>query len=145
MSFHNAGHPGAFTHACATAPKRPILWTRDRDGTAIVRIELPSGATAKTDADSYRALIEAGVSPNWTFNLNGPRTTGYVRVSMTGANIRPGKLATVARLIMQAPPGSVVHYRDGDRFNLRRDNLQVLGAPKETASSDTACPAEGVH
>lgn len=118
------------TCAPALPPKRSVEWTRDRDGTAIVRVELPNGDIAKTDAESFRALMLTGVSPNWTFNLDGRREIGYVRVPMSGENARRGNLATVARLIMQAPPGSIVHYLDRDHFNLRRDNLKVFGGTK---------------
>ncbi|MCB4824280.1 hypothetical protein, partial [Roseicella aerolata] len=109
-------------------PRRKIEHVRDRDGAPIVRVALPCGASAKTDPKSFAALEAEGVSLNWTFNENGQRSRAYVRVGMLNAAGTRNNLATVARLITQAPPGSVVHYRDGDPLNLRRDNLKVLGA-----------------
>ena len=40
-----------------------------------------------------------------------------------------GHLFTPARVLLEAGPGQIVKYRDGDRTNLRRDNLYLASGP----------------
>ena len=70
-----------------------------------------SGLEATVDYDDYQELLALGLSPNWC---------------LTGGNVvtrKDGNLLTVARIIVDAQPGEIVAYSDGDRTNLRRGNL----------------------
>ena len=61
------------------------------------------------------------------------------RLGMEHADIRRGVIAvdtgythkSVPALIMQTKPGQRVSYRDGNRFNLRKSNLYIIGEPDE--------------
>lgn len=91
----------------------------DADGRECARVPLAKpGQYASLWADDLRELEEAGVPLNWYSNLDGSKRYAHVKVAITGDNVR-----NVARLIVKAQPGERVHYRDGNRFNLRRDNL----------------------
>jgi hypothetical protein len=62
-----------------------------------------------------------GLSWQWLLHDNG-RGLLYVAVPLTDAT---GGLVTVSRLLVNAPPGSRIKYLDGNRLNLRRENLFV--------------------
>jgi hypothetical protein len=61
------------------------------------------------------------------------------RLSMDHADIRAGVVAvdtgfthkSVAAIIKQTTPGQRVGYKDGNRFNLRADNLYIKGEEDE--------------
>jgi hypothetical protein len=93
----------------------------DQDGAKIVRLELKNGKQVKMDAASFLWLREAGYSLRWT-NTTDRRGNEYVMIPVTKAS---GNLLTAARVIMGAERGQQVSYRDGDRLNLRTDNLAV--------------------
>lgn len=77
--------------------------------------------------EDFEAIVRAGGGPNWTFNPAGPERR-YVRTQMRrgSRDARAGHLETVARLVAGAREGQKVKYRDGNRLNLRRTNLQVV-------------------
>jgi hypothetical protein len=58
---------------------------------------------------------------------------------MEHGDIRKGVVAvengyshkSVAALVMQTKPGQRVGYRDGNRFNLRKSNLYIIGDQPE--------------
>lgn len=62
------------------------------------------------------------------------------RLDMEHADIRRGVVAvdtgythkSVPALIMQTKRGQRVSYRDGNRFNLRKNNLYIIGEPDDT-------------
>lgn len=102
-----------------TRHKRLPTHLMDRDGKAITLVPLASGGTAKVFTEDFYRLTAAGFSDQWTANDAG-NGYSYVRCARNGAT---GRLVTVPRLIMAPPRGYVVRYLDGDRTNLRRDNL----------------------
>lgn len=110
----------------AKAPKRAPAFTTDHNGEPIVHVPLATGETATLDRGDWDRLAASGVSPNWTCNPNG-HGASYVRVG--DASLR-GKLAIISRRIMDAQPGEMIRYRDGNRLNLRRANLKRQGTPK---------------
>lgn len=94
----------------------------DENGQRCVRVPLAnSAAEAVTYWETYWDLIGSGVSALWGCNYNrgGQHGERYVKARVGG------KPQTIARLILKAGPGEVVHYRDGNRLNLRPDNLYV--------------------
>ncbi len=111
----------------ARIPRRPVVHTTDTDGRAIVLVPLATGARAKLFAHHYERLQRMGIGTNWFLNGNG-KGQFYVRAHVP-ADIGWGNLAQVARLIAcPSKRGASVSYRDGDRLNLRLDNLQVAGS-----------------
>lgn len=88
---------------------------------------------AVVDAGTYRALRARGISANWRLS-QGARRIGYPAVTVLG------QPQLVARLIAGVAPGRQVSYRDGNRLNLRRENLRVSRA--RHAKSDCAALLE---
>lgn len=104
----------------------------DEQGQSCVRVRLSRrDACAELYAEDYAALTASGVSPFWFLCWNKRDGVQYVRASVPGDNKR-----AVARLITGAGKGEQVTHRDGNRLNLRRDNLQVSRCG--TASVDCA-------
>ena len=91
----------------------------DHDGQNIVLMPLRnSERPAKLLLVDWNALAERGVSTKWHCAGIEQR---YVYCDARGAD----DAAIVARLIVEAGPGDQVNYGDGDRLNLRRDNLWI--------------------
>jgi len=105
---------------------REPIRTVDTDGAPIVLVPLANhDRPAKLLAEDFDRLVAQGLPLAWTLN----QATGgnaYVRCA-TSAVV--GRLVTVARLILRVGRGRVVKYRDGDRLNLRRDNLWATNGP----------------
>lgn len=101
--------------------------TADADGCAIVRVELSNkrGLFVTMDATDYDAWIASGRSRRFMLNQNGP-LTGTFRVVYSDRSVA-GSIAGVARQILQPGRDRTTYYRDGDRLNLRRSNLEVRG------------------
>jgi hypothetical protein len=98
--------------------QRVPLYFIDIDGQRCVRIPLASTARiAILYAEDFERLIALGLSPFWMVNMNKPTGQGYVRVA------KDGRKLAIARLILGAGPRHQVAYRDGNRLNLRRENL----------------------
>ena len=101
---------------------RSPIYSQDRDGEAIVLVPLANHPeSAKLLKADFLRLEERRLGMAWTFNSNG-QGSQYVRASVPGVR---GKLLTVARLIVGAGGSRCVRYRDGNRLNLRADNLFV--------------------
>lgn len=101
---------------------RSPIYSLDRDGEAIVLVPLANHPEpAKLLKADFLRLESQGLGMAWTFNSNG-KGSHYVRASVPGVR---GRLLTVARLIVGAGGGRCVQYRDGNRLNLRADNLFV--------------------
>jgi len=102
----------------------------DPGGRPIVRVPLAhTKVTSKNprrfallDAEDFDRLMAAGVSPCWTLNRDGKMGIGYVRAPW-GSDPRGRTLVSIAPLVLGTEPGQRVHYRDGNRLNLRRSNL----------------------
>lgn len=101
-----------------TRTNRHPSFAKDRDGKDIVRIPLANHPEpAKLLKDDFERLTSMGLTTAWTLNSNG-QGHSYVRCAAPGRN-----LITVARAICDVGRGRRIHYRDGNRLNLRRDNL----------------------
>lgn len=66
--------------------------------------------------DDFKLLMDMGVSPRWSYNAS---TMGHVKVSCNN------KLLSIARILVDAGKGQKVQFLNGDRTDLRRDNLVV--------------------
>lgn len=104
-----------------TGPKREPIHTTDRDGAAIVLVPLAnSGLCAKLRAEDFADLAERGLGANWFYNSNGGEYR-YVRCYNRAA----GNVVGLSRIIARAGRRQQVTYQDGDRTNLRRENLHI--------------------
>ena len=113
------------------------IFTIDHDGAAIAWSPLASGGRAKVLAETWQAWCADGWSQRWTLNSSGDPLHpewAYVRFPRTRAN---GSLLSVARVLMNAGKGDIVRYRDGDRTNLRIDNLYLTRGAAKRRDADT--------
>lgn len=121
----------------STRKPRAATFETTADGKLLALVPLAGDrGTARLDAEDYHRLRAAGVSDQWTLNANSKGTL-YVRCPMHG---KPGDLATVARLIVNAPAGRIVRYRNGDRLDLQRRNLCVERDPNRTRTGRRSSP-----
>jgi len=96
--------------------------TTAADGKEIVIVPLQGdGEAAIVDAADFDKLLDAGVSTQWTAagRKGSPR---YVRCAVNGQR---GNAVQISRLITGAGQGQMVRYRNGNTYDLRRDNLVV--------------------
>lgn len=103
------------------APK--ITHAVDVDGTPIVKVEMSNrpGWFALVDLIDFEDLLLGGVTLPWFVNRNGSGLE-YVRFTRNGV---AGRLASVAPHIMRPGKGQIVTYRNGNRLDLRRRNLEI--------------------
>jgi len=102
----------------------PTTFTTDAHGQRLAHVALANTSQRATlYAEDLERLIAAGWSPYWSLTNTGAR---FLYVLTGAANPRGRKRSvTVARLIAQPAKGFRVQYIDGDRCNLRRDNLRT--------------------
>lgn len=86
----------------------------------------------KADWDSY---LFRGYSPNLTVN-----SSGVVITTHRGSRAGRSNNVTFASLIMPARKGHRIHYRNGDRRDLRRSNLSYRKGRGRTYQSRTNVP-----
>lgn len=114
----------------SNAYQPPFRFT-DAGGHTLVRVHLCDGTAAIVDAEDFDRLMSLGFSPRW-FPSGDGQGRSYVCVAPPpGSALNHSTRVNVARLI--APPASrgvVVKYADGNRLNLRRENL--IGRRAET-------------
>lgn len=103
------------------------------------RVETPRNKVYELNTD----FVEIKVSNKYLVTID---TEDYFehalwanRLDMGHADIRKGVVSvdngfahrSVPAVIMQTKPGQKVSYKDGNRFNLRKSNLYILGDNKE--------------
>lgn len=103
----------------------PTTFTTDAHGQRLAHVALANTSQRATlYAEDLERLLAAGWSPYWTHTSTGGR---FRYVLARAANPRGRQRSiTVARLIVQTAKGFRVEYIDGDRCNLRRDNLRAV-------------------
>lgn len=124
-----------------TRESRAVTFEATAGGKLLALVPLAGGrGMARLDAEDYLRLRAAGISDQWMLNAGkhgkGP---AYVRCAVRG---KPGEAATVARLIVNAPKGRIVRYRNDDRMDLRRQNLFIERDPNRTRTGRRKSPAE---
>src|SRR5689334_10410359 len=93
--------------------------TTDEKGAKIVKIPIANTEYYATlYADDFKELMAMGVSPRWSYY------SGHVKA------VANSKTYCVARALMDATKGEQVKYLNGDRFDLRRDNLVIARGGK---------------
>ncbi len=104
-------------------------------GHEIVRVQLTNcGEVATLDAADWDKLHAAGLcAAPWYLSWGRHRGLLYVRTHPRGGH----RVRTLAREVAAAPAGARVRYIDGDRTNLRRENLAVRKAPGRSQDSLT--------
>lgn len=111
----------------------------DADGEPCARVPLAKrGQFATLFAEDLSRLEGGRIPLNWYINLNGGRTHGQVKVAIPGDNVR-----AVARLITGAGKGEQVFYKDGNRLNLRRDNLVMSHGGRATVDAAELLERQG--
>lgn len=105
------------------------------DTPALVRVEMANrpGVFATVDRKDFDRWKAEGRSTRWF--LNGVGARQYVRVyDPTYA----GGLVSVVRLMFLPRQGRIVRYRNGDRLDLRRDNIIMTDgyAPGRTPADE---------
>lgn len=116
----------------------PTTFTTDGHGQRLAHV-----AMANTDqratlyADDLDHLLAAGFSAHWQWCKTNPRFRYVLAYARTPAGKQ--RTITIARLIAGAGKGQVVEYIDGDRANLRRDNLRIV-----RGSGRTQTPADAI-
>ena len=112
-------------------------FTTDADGQELAHVALANTQQRATlYAEDYKQLMDDGWSPYWSLTNTGGRFE-YVLIHAHGPTGRR-RTITLARLIAQAAKKQQVTYADGDRTNLRRDNLLIVrdgGSAKAHASA----------
>ncbi|MBN8872178.1 MAG: HNH endonuclease [Rhodospirillales bacterium] len=102
------------------------------DGEAVVRVELfgkgAAGRSMILDAKDWRSISRRwGVhwicyaSSKGSVYVGSGRRAPASQAKQSG----PAPTALLSRIITKAPPKAVVTYRNGDRLDLRRGNLEV--------------------
>ena len=107
-----------------------IPFTRDDDGLEVAHVPLRDRQRevigfAIVERGDLEALQAAGVQTPWFINS---AASGHSYVNAPERKHR-GRSQPVARVIMSAPNGVIVRYRDGNRRNLRRSNLYLTEHP----------------
>lgn len=114
--------------------RRTSTTSEDQRGRTIVLVPLANHLRpARLLLADFEALKTRGVSDQWTMNEARPGHC-YVRASA----VAPARtLVTIARVLLAAPPGRLIGYRDGDRTNLLRENLYIKGTERRARRGRT--------
>lgn len=90
----------------------------------VARVSLGRDPVLKAEIwkDDLDFLIRLGVSSNWTAAVSG----GQYYVRANARNNPPSNKVLVARALLDAGPGQIVKYVDGNPLNLRRENLRLV-------------------
>jgi hypothetical protein len=118
-------------------------YTTDEDGQQLVYVALANtDQRAAMYADDYHRWLAAGFSRHWSFISTGGRFRYVLANARSPTNST--RTLTVARWIAEAGKGEQVRYADGDRLNLRTENLiLVKGAGAAKAAAHWLRPNDG--
>ena len=121
----------------------PTTFTTDADGQRLAHVALANtNQRATLYAEDLDRLLAAGWSPySHCYETNGRHR--YVLVRAYTPDGKRGRTMTVARLVADAGKQQRVVYIDGDRANLRRENLCITSDSRRTQTP--ACAALPRH
>lgn len=124
----NARHP---------SNRQPIAFI-DEFGAEALKVPLDNHGInhAIVSPQAYQRVIDSGLTGMWLLNSNG-HGRGYVRTAKCGT------LALVARVILDAGPGEVIRYANGDSLDLRVMNLRVMRGKAKRRDSQLAAQSLG--
>jgi len=115
----------------------PTSYTTDAHGQRLAHVAMANtGQRATLYADDLDRLLAAGFSAHWHWCKTNPRFRYVLASARTPAGEQ--RSITIARLIAGAGKGQVVKYIDGDRANLRRDNLRIARGTGRTQTPAAA-------
>ena len=129
-------------------PSHQVTFTRDPHGREIASVALTnrSGKACRLLAKDYHRITAFLGNVAWF--ANGAKGYQYVRA----CHPTTGRPVMVARLVTGDITGTFVHYRDEDRFNLIRSNLNLAvgaggrrKAAKRKSPTIGAAPVEVAH
>lgn len=72
---------------------------------------------AVVDKDDWEFLQKLGVSTTWNLSARG--------VVIAAAHLSKSGTVRIARVLMDAGPGQIVKHKDGNKLDLRRENLEL--------------------
>jgi hypothetical protein len=128
-----------------TSSKQPRQPRTTREGGKTITLIPLAGSPdpARLFAEDFEAIKAAGVSDQWFLDSDG-KGHGYVRARRRDPASKAHNIA-VARLIMQPEPGEKVCYLDGNRLNLRRDNLTLERGARRAKADKRGSREESVE
>ncbi|MET4634922.1 hypothetical protein [Kaistia defluvii] len=102
------------------ANRQPIAFI-DEFGMAALKVPLDNHGRnhAIVGPRAYQRVLDSGLTGMWFTNSNG-HGRRYVRTAAPGSR---STLTLIARVIMDAGPGEVIRYANGDSLDLRVMNL----------------------
>lgn len=92
-----------------------------KSGFVHVRIDTHNGFTILADDADYELLAQY----SWHGRKLGNTAYAYARIRGKGRGYGPGKVTSMHRLLMKPDPDLVVHHRNGNGLDNRRENLQI--------------------
>jgi hypothetical protein len=92
-----------------------------KSGFVPMRIDTHNGFTILADDADYELLSRY----NWHCQKKGENAYAYARLRSKGRGTGPGKIVSMHRFLMKPDPDLVVHHRNGNGLDNRRENLQV--------------------
>ncbi|WEK51830.1 MAG: hypothetical protein P0Y66_07595 [Candidatus Kaistia colombiensis] len=124
MHFSTAQQPTARPDHRRKAPSRQPTAFIDEFGAAALKVPLDNHGLnhAIVHPHAYQWVLDSGLIGAWLLNANG-RGRRYVRSWTPGSN---GTLTLIARVIMDAGPGEIIRYVNGDSLDLRIMNLRSM-------------------
>ncbi len=91
------------------------------NGSVLIRVPLKGSkglkGYAEINKDDWDFLGKLGASTAWNLSAYGTVIAGAARA--------PGRNVRIGRVLLDAGPGQIVRYRDGNPLNLRRSNLYL--------------------
>jgi hypothetical protein len=109
-------------------------YTTDADGRQLVHAALANtDQRATLYAEDYQRWLAAGFPPFWSFVSTGGRFQYVLASTRSPSNSK--RSLTVARWIASAGRGQRVCYADGDRLNLRSENLELAQGTAKAAAA----------
>ena len=111
-------------HNAKARVRRDPIYMVDVDGAPIVLLQTNKpGQTVKMLAADLADLTERGFSDQITIHFDAKSGFSYANTTFSGASSTG---VSLSRLIARAGRNRRVTYRDGDRLNLRANNLQLV-------------------